>query len=120
MAENLTPECLQRLEGKLVLHKVENTMEFDFGNGSGGVTCFLITLPDLITMWRANGIANIRTYDHASDRAFPTGDLASLPDDPTAIERETSPYHAAVTVIAVNGKVRRAVHHIVNGYTLTT
>jgi short subunit dehydrogenase-like uncharacterized protein len=118
-AENLTPECLQRLEGKLVLQDVENTMGFDFNNGSGGVTCFPITLPDLITIWKANGIANIRTYVDTSDLAFPTGDLASLPDGPTAEQREASPYHAAVTVTTRNGTVRRAVLHTVNGYTFT-
>jgi short subunit dehydrogenase-like uncharacterized protein len=118
-AENLAPECLQRLEGKLVLQDVENTMDFDFNNGSGGVTCFPITLPDLITIWKANGIANIRTYVHTSDLAFPTGDLASLPDGPTAKEREASPYHAAVIVTTANGTVSRAVLHTVNGYTFT-
>jgi short subunit dehydrogenase-like uncharacterized protein len=118
-AENLTPECLQRREGKLVPQDVGNTMEFDFSDGSGGVTCFPITLPDLVTVWRASGVTNIRTYVHASDLTFPTGDLASLPDGPTAIEREASPYHAAVTVTAANGAVKHAVLHTVNGYTFT-
>jgi short subunit dehydrogenase-like uncharacterized protein len=118
-AENLTPECLQRLEGKLVPQDVGNTVDFDFNNRSGRVTCFPITLPDLVTIWRANGIANIRTYVHASDLAFSTGNLASLPDGPTAEEREASPYDAAVTVTAANGTVNRAVLHTVNGYTFT-
>jgi short subunit dehydrogenase-like uncharacterized protein len=119
-AEELAVACLQRLNGQLVPQETTATRKFDFDNGHGVVDCFPITLPDLITIWKATGVPNIRTYVHAADDVFPKGDLKSLPDGPTAEERETSLYHAAVEVTTANREVQRAVLHTVNGYTFTS
>jgi short subunit dehydrogenase-like uncharacterized protein len=119
-AEGLTAECLQRVGGDLVKQDVSATREFDFGDGKGSVACFPVTLPDLITIGKSTNVPNIRTFVHVPGGALPTGDVASLPDGPTAQEREASPYHASVVVTGEDGSVKRAVLHTVNGYTFTS
>ncbi|KAF2680723.1 hypothetical protein K458DRAFT_311397 [Lentithecium fluviatile CBS 122367] len=117
--ENLTTDCFQRLQGSLVPQNISCTKDFDFSDGRGKTACFPITLPDLITIWKSTGIANISTFVHASDTAFPTGDLSLLPDGPSAEQRLANPYHAAADLTEADGTVRRAVLHTVNGYTFT-
>jgi short subunit dehydrogenase-like uncharacterized protein len=119
-AENITTECLQRLNGELVPQDVASTRSFDFANGDGNVACFPISLPDLITLWEANSIPNIRTFAHVSDGAFPSGELENLPDGPTDEERKANPYRAAAIITAADGTVEHAVLHTVNGYTFTS
>lgn len=119
-AENMTTECLQRVDGELVEQDIANTGLFDFQDGQGHVTSLPITLPDLITIWKSTNVANIRVFVHASENAFPTQALSTLPDGPMFEEREANPYHAAVTVTASNGDTSRAVLHTVNGYTFAS
>ncbi|KAJ9132550.1 Saccharopine dehydrogenase [Pleurostoma richardsiae] len=118
-AENLSTECLQRIDGELARCDGRETRQFDFSDGRGPVACFPVTLPDLITIWRSTHVSNIGTFVNASGDAFPTGDLDALPDGPTSEQRDASPYHAAVAVTAAEGTVKRAVLHTVNGYTFT-
>jgi hypothetical protein len=118
-SENLTAECLQIVNGELAPQEATNTIQLDFDNGAGPVTNYPVTLPDLITLRRSTKVLNIRTFVHAAGDAFPTGDLAALPDGPTAEQRATAPYHAAVTVTGADGSVARSVLHTVNGYTFT-
>ncbi|KAK7418261.1 hypothetical protein QQX98_004046 [Neonectria punicea] len=119
VTENLTTECLQRVDGELVPDDISNTRQFDFDNGNGPVPAFPVTLPDIITIWRSTNVANIRTFVHISGDAFPAEDISQMPDGPTAEQREANPYHASVTVTEDNGTVRRAILHTVNGYTFT-
>jgi short subunit dehydrogenase-like uncharacterized protein len=119
-AENITTECLQRVNGVLVPQDAASLRNFDFDNGDGEVACFPITLPDLITLWKSNGIPNIQTFAHVSEGVFPSGDLADLPDGPTDEEREANPYRAAATITTADGTVKHAVLHTVNGYTFTS
>jgi short subunit dehydrogenase-like uncharacterized protein len=119
-AEGLAVECLQRLGQQLVPQETTATRKFNFDDCNGGVDSFPITLPDLITIWKATGVPNIRTHVHTADDVFPKGDLKSLPDGPTAEERKKSPYHAAVDVTNADGTIRRMVLHTVNGYTFTS
>jgi short subunit dehydrogenase-like uncharacterized protein len=118
-AENITSGCLQLVDGILVGQDVSKTADFDFNDGNGNVACFPVTLPDLLTIQKSANVSNIRTYVHASGDSFPIGDLALLPDGPTAAQRELTPYHAAVTVTSGDGFIRRAALHTVNGYTFT-
>lgn len=118
-SENMTAECLQRFNGELVKMDVVEPIQLDFDNGQGSVTNYPVALPDLITIWKATSVGNIRTFVHASGDAFPMGDLAALPDGPTEEQRAAAPYHAAVEVTGANGSVARAVLHTVNGYTFT-
>lgn len=118
-SQGMTTGCLECVNGELVKREIADTMEFDFDNGQGNVINYPITLPDVITIWKATKIPNIRTFVHAAGDAFPTGDVASLPDGPTKEQREATPYHAAAKVTAQDGTISRAVLHTVNGYTFT-
>lgn len=117
-SENVTTETLHRLDGTLVARSADELRAFDFG--SGPAMAFPVTLPDLITIWRATDIPNIDTYVHVTDGAFPEGDLAAMPDGPTIEQREANRYHAAVEVTGQDGIVVRSVLDTVNGYTFTT
>jgi short subunit dehydrogenase-like uncharacterized protein len=123
--------CLQRLDNVLVPwceeegdsdKEEESYGQFDFDDGNGHVSCFPVTLPDLITIWKSTGIANIRTFAYvaasANNMCFPEEGI-QLPDGPTVEERESSPYHAVVTVKDSSGSTSKAVLHTVNGYTFT-
>jgi short subunit dehydrogenase-like uncharacterized protein len=102
-----------------VLQEAGSNKMFDFGDGRGGVECFPVQLPDLITISKATGVHSVQTFVHVAGASFPTGDLASLPDGPTIEERQANPYHAAVEITAEDGSIQRAVLHTVNGYTFT-
>lgn len=117
-SENVTVETLHRVEGELVSRAADELREFDFGNGPA--TSFPVTLPELITIWRATDIPNIETYVHVTDGAFPEGDLAAMPDGPTLEQRDANRYHAAVEVTGGDGTVVRSILDTVNGYTFTT
>ncbi|KAF5868258.1 putative saccharopine dehydrogenase protein [Botrytis fragariae] len=119
-AESITSQCLQLVDGSLVGQDISNTAEFDFDDGNGYVTSFPVTLPDLLTIQKSTNVLNIATYVNISSANFPTGDLALLPEGPTAAERKTTPYHAAVSVTSEHGVTQRAALHIVNGYTFTS
>jgi len=117
-SENLTTETLHRVDRELVSRASSEVREFDFGNGPA--TAFSVTLPELITIWRATDIPNIDTYVHVTDGAFPEGDLAAMPDGPTIEQREANRYHAAAEVTDEDGTVVRSILDTVNGYTFTT
>jgi short subunit dehydrogenase-like uncharacterized protein len=117
-SENVTTETLHRLGDTLVARSANELRAFDFG--SGPATAFPVTLPDLITIWRATDIPNIDTYVYVTDGAFPEGDLAAMPDGPTIEQREANRYHAAVEVTGRDGIAVRSVLDTVNGYTFTT
>lgn len=118
-AENLTAECLERRDGKLTAAEDSSPLHVDFEDGRGRVSCVPVTLPDLITIGKATGVDNIRTYVNVSGDAFPAGDLHDLPDGPTAEQRESSPYHAVAILKSANGTVTTSALHTVNGYTFT-
>lgn len=117
-SENVTTETLRRIDGALVGRHAGDVRAFDFGNGPA--VSFPVTLPDLITIWRATGIPNIETFVHVSDGAFPEGDLAQMPDGPSPEQREANRYQASVEVEGEGGTVARSVLDTVNGYTFTT
>jgi short subunit dehydrogenase-like uncharacterized protein len=114
--ENMT-ECLARVSGHLVKRNPEAVRDFDFGRGP--VSCFPVTLPDLVTIWKDTKVRNIETYVHVSGDAFPQGDLATLADGPTAEQREQNRYQVAVEVAGIDRDIHRAVLDTVNGYTFT-
>ncbi|KAK7915222.1 hypothetical protein PG985_012925 [Apiospora marii] len=122
-------QCLQRLGNELVPwggqegdgSKVSAGRQFDFDDGEGPVSCFPITLPDLVTIWKSTGVATIRTFAcvaGSGTMSFPE-DGKMIPDGPTPEERDATPYHAAVAAAGADGTVKHAVLHTVNGYTFT-
>lgn len=115
-AENMT-DCLARVSGHLVPWSPDDTRDFDFGGGA--VSCFPVTLPDLLTLWKDTRVPNIGTFVHVSGDAFPEGDLAALAEGPSVEQREQNRYQVAVEVIGRDGKIARAVLDTVNGYTFT-
>lgn len=116
-AENLSPECLIRRNGQLIPQDPTELRSFDFGQGP--VACFPLTLPDLLTVWKATAIPDIATFVHITGAGFPQGDLATLPDGPTAQERAENRYQAAVEVVNAEGKRVRMLLDTVNGYSFT-
>jgi short subunit dehydrogenase-like uncharacterized protein len=114
--ENMTAETLARVDGELVT--VANSIRtFDFGQGA--VESFQVTLPDLITIWRATGVPHIETFVHVTGNGFPQGDLSLLPDGPSDEERLANRYQAIVEVTDAQGKVFRWLLDTVNGYSFT-
>jgi len=114
--ENLTTETLERVRGELV-EAAADMQAFDFGQGA--VASFRVTLPDLITIWRATQVPNIATFVHVTGDGFPQGDLSSLPDGPTEAERLANRYQAVIEVTDSRGLVTRSLLDTVNGYTFT-
>lgn len=115
--ENLAAETFQRVDGRLVSKAAKDIRQFDFGKGK--VDCFPVTLPDLITIWKATTVPDIETFVHVTGDGFPQGDLSALPDGPTEAERLANRYQAVVEVTDARGKVLRSVLDTVNGYTFT-
>lgn len=116
-SENLTTDTLHRVDGSLLPQDQSAVEAFDFGFGD--VACTPVTLPDLITIGRATGIANIDTYVYASGDAFPDGALADLPDGPSAAQRAADRYHAVAVATGGDGRTVSSVLDTVNGYTFT-
>jgi short subunit dehydrogenase-like uncharacterized protein len=114
---SVTAETLVRNAGVLVAQPPGMIRQLDFGDGV--VDCFQVTLPDLITIWRATGIADIETLVHVTGDGFPQGDLSALPDGPSEQERLAHRYQAVAEVTTSDGAVIRSVLDTVNGYTFT-
>jgi short subunit dehydrogenase-like uncharacterized protein len=79
-----------------------------------------VTLPDLLTIHQATGVAHIETFVHVAEGALPTGNVQALPAGPSIEERAVNRYHAAVEVTGADGTVARSVLDTVNGYTFTS
>lgn len=116
-SEGLTNQCLARVDGVLTEADPGGLRDFDFGHGP--VSCFPVTLPDLVTIWRTQRVPDIATFVHVSGNAFPKGALDEQLDGPSAEERDANRYQAAVEVIGVDGRVVRATLDTVNGYSFT-
>jgi short subunit dehydrogenase-like uncharacterized protein len=115
-SHNITTQTLHRVEGALVAQDPKAVQSFDFGHGER--TCAPVTLPDLISIWRATHIPTIETYVHISGDAFPDGDPADLPDGPSAEQREADRYQA-IAEVRGDGQLARCLLDTVNGYTFT-
>jgi len=114
---SVTAETLARVGGALVARSAGAVTKLDFGKGP--VDCFQVTLPDLITIWRATGVPDIEAFVHLTGSGFPQGDLAALPDGPSEQERKANRYQAVVEVSDSEGNIVRSILDTVNGYTFT-
>lgn len=114
---SVTAATLARAGGQLVAQAAPAIRQFDFGKGP--VDCFQVTLPDLITIWRATDVPDIETFVHVTGDGFPQGELAALPDGPDEQERLANRYRAIVEVTDTGGEIVRSVLDTVNGYTFT-
>lgn len=114
---SVTAETLARAGGKLVAATPGAIRQFDFGHGP--VDCYQVTLPDLVTIWRATGVPGIEAFVHVTGEGFPQGELSALPDGPDEQERLANRYQAVAEVTGAGGAVVRSVLDTVNGYTFT-
>ena len=114
---SVTAETLARAGGTLVGMSAGAIRKLDFGKGP--VDCVQVTLPDLITIWRATNVSDIETFVHVTGSGFPQGDLSALPDGPSEQERLANRYQAVVEVTSSDADVVRSVLDTVNGYTFT-
>jgi len=108
---------LARVAGELVQTVDGQPQSFDFGQGM--VSCFPLSFGDLVTAWRSTGIPDIAMYVNVTGDAFPTDNLASMPDGPTPQERAAQPARAVVEITGVGGAVIRSIIETVNGYSYT-
>lgn len=108
---------MARVAGRLEPTPGAVPQPFDFGDGL--VPCAPLSFGDLVTAWRSTGIADIAMFVNVTGGAFPEGDLASMPDGPSAQERAVQPARAVVEVTGADGAVRRSVIETVNGYSYT-
>jgi hypothetical protein len=102
MEESSAP-CQQRSDGELVTQESSVTEQFDFGDSWGLMACFLVTLPDIVTIHKFFGVESIHTFANASSTAYTTGDLHIFPDGPTAEERVANPYYTAMVITTMDG-----------------
>jgi short subunit dehydrogenase-like uncharacterized protein len=112
-AENMT-DCLARVSGQLVARDPGDLRDFDFGRGA--LSCFPVTLPDLITIWKDTQVPNIDTWVHVAGNAFPE---AAVAEGPSAAQRDQNRYQVAIEVVGADGVSARAILDTVNGYTFT-
>ena len=108
---------MARVAGELEPRPEAGPESFDFGQGV--VPCAPLSFGDLVTAWRSTGIPDIAMFVNVTGDAFPEGDLASMPDGPSAQERAAQPARAVVEVTAADGAVLRSVIETVNGYSYT-
>lgn len=116
-AETLTPAYVVRRDGLLMEQPHADMRRFYFGRKQA--RCLPVTLPEVVTIWREHRVPDIETFVHVSGSAFPSGDLALLPDGPTAEERGKHRYRAAAVVTGEDGTSVRGFLDTVNGYSFT-
>lgn len=108
---------MARVDGILMPKDDDAIGVFDFGDGP--VDCVPLSFGDLVTAWRSTGIPNIEMFVHVSGDAFPQGDLASLPDGPSAEERDAHRARAVAEVTDADGRTIRSMIETPNGYSYT-
>ncbi|RRN63881.1 trans-acting enoyl reductase family protein [Caulobacter sp. 602-1] len=108
---------LVRQDGKIVAKPDAASAEFNFGEGY--VECFPLSFGDLVTAWRSTSVPNIEMFVHVTGAAFPQGDLSSLPDGPSAQERDENRARVVVEVLGADGSLASAMIETVNGYSYT-
>lgn len=117
VSEIIGAGVMARVDGELIATPDATLRHFDFGDGP--VLCAPLSFGDLVTGWHSTGIPNIAMFVRMSGDAFPEGDLSTLPDGPTAEEREAHRARAVVEVMGVDSVIARSVIETVNGYSYT-
>lgn len=117
VSEIIGAGLLSRVDGQLIETPDAQPQHFDFG--AGPVLCYPLSFGDLVTGWHSTGIPNIAMFVNLSDEPFPEGDLSTLPDGPSAEQRDAHRARAVAQVIGLDGQVARSVIETVNGYSFT-
>ncbi|GAA2334796.1 saccharopine dehydrogenase NADP-binding domain-containing protein [Streptomyces kunmingensis] len=109
---------LVRVDGDIVALPEPKTASFDFGD-SGPEEAVSASMGDLITSHFATGIPSIEVYVQAGQPLPIDLDLSSLPDGPTAQEREVGRSKVVAEVTGRDGTVARSVIDTPTGYRFT-
>ncbi|MEX3772555.1 trans-acting enoyl reductase family protein [Pseudomonas sp. MYb118] len=117
VSEIIGAGLLARVGGALVATPDAQPRHFDFGEGP--VLCAPLSFGDLVTGWHSTGIPDIAMFVHITGEAFPEGDLAQLPEGPSAEQRAAHRARAVAEVTGADGRVARSLIETVNGYTYT-
>jgi short subunit dehydrogenase-like uncharacterized protein len=117
VAEILGVGLLARVAGAIVATPDAPAAQFDFGDGN--VDCYPLSFGDLITAWKTTGIPNIEMFVHVKGPAFPSVDLAAMPDGPSLAERDAHRASVVAEVTGADGAVFRARIDTINGYSYT-
>ena len=117
VAEILAVGQLARADGVIATKPDAAPAQFDFGDGD--VDCFPLSFGDLVTAWKSTSIPNIEMFVHVKGDGFPSGDLAAMPDGPSAEERDAHRASVVAEVTGADGSVFRARIDTVNGYSYT-
>ncbi|NGZ85928.1 saccharopine dehydrogenase family protein [Duganella aceris] len=117
VAEILGVGLLVRADGAILATPDAQAARFDFGDGD--VDCFPLSFGDLITAWKSTRIPNIEMFVHVKGDGFPAGDLAAMPDGPSAAERDAHRASVVAEVTGADGAIFRARIDTVNGYSYT-
>lgn len=116
VAEILGVGLLARVDGKIVAAPDASVASFDFG--AGPVDCSPLSFGDLVTAWTSTRIPNIAMFVYMQGDA-PSTDLATMPDGPTAAERDAHRASVVAEVTDLDGTIVRARIDTVNGYAYT-
>ena len=117
VAEIMDVGLLVRSEGAIVAAPDADPALFNFGDGD--VECARLSFGDLVTAWTSTRIPNIEMFVHVKGNAFPSGDLAALPEGPSAEERDANRASAVAEVTGADGSIFSARIDTVNGYSYT-
>lgn len=118
VSEIMDVGLLVRSEGAIVAAPDAASALFDFGDGD--VECARLSFGDLVTAWTSTQIPNIEMFVHVKGNVFPSGNLAALPEGPSAEERQANRASAVAEVTGADGAIFRARIETVNGYSYTS
>jgi short subunit dehydrogenase-like uncharacterized protein len=116
-AEIMSVGVLVRADGAIIAAPDAAAAAFDFGDGP--VDCARLSFGDLVTAWKSSAIPNIEMFVHVKGDAFPSGDLATLPDGPSAAERDAHRASVVAEATGADGRIARARIDTINGYSYT-
>ncbi|MFE9006730.1 saccharopine dehydrogenase family protein [Streptomyces sp. NPDC007875] len=109
---------LVRKDGDIVALPEPKAASFDFGD-DGLEECVSVSMGDLITSHYATGVPSIEVYVQVGQPLPIDLDLSTLPDGPTAQERQVGRSKVVAEVTGRDGSVTRALIDTPTGYRFT-
>ncbi|MBZ6102280.1 saccharopine dehydrogenase family protein [Streptomyces olivaceus] len=109
---------LVRRDGDIVALPEPKAAAFDFGD-EGPEECVSVSMGDLITSHYATGVPSIEVYVQLGQPLPIDLDLSTLPDGPTAQEREVGRSKVVAEVTGRDGSVVRSLIDTPTGYRFT-
>ncbi|MCI4042445.1 saccharopine dehydrogenase NADP-binding domain-containing protein [Streptomyces sp. TRM75563] len=109
---------LVRRDGDIVALPEPEAAAFDFGD-EGPEECVSVSMGDLITSHYATGVPSIEVYVQLGQPLPIDLDLSTLPDGPTAQEREVGRSKVVAEVTGRDGSVTRSLIDTPTGYRFT-